>query len=78
MHKVVKRIYMMHGTIDTFTSYPMNNKSGIGFAKELKRQLEKRFPDKGTKDKLTCMPCMASYLAPSLNGCTWRKKIGLR
>ena len=65
MHKVVERIYMMYGTIDTLTSYPMNNKSGIGFARELKRQLEKRFPDKGTKDKL---PCMANYLAPQFKG----------
>ena len=32
MHKVVERIYTMHGTVDTFTSYPMNSKSGIGFA----------------------------------------------
>ena len=38
MHRVVERIYTMHGTIDSFTSNPMNNKSGIGFARELKRQ----------------------------------------
>ena len=56
MHRVAERIYTMHGIIDTFTSNPMNNKSGIGFARELKRQLEKRFPDKGTKESYPAWP----------------------
>ena len=38
---------------------------GIGFARELKKQLEARFPKKGTDNKLRRM---ANYLAPQFRG----------
>ena len=61
MHRVLERLYTMHCTIDDFTSDPVNSRNGVGFARELKTQIEKRFPRQGTEKKL---PCMANYLAP--------------
>ena len=51
MDRVLERIYTMH--------------SGIGFGRELKRQIERRFPEKGTTKPLACM---ANYLSPKLKG----------
>ena len=65
MHRVVERIYSMHCIIDEFLTNPDNNKYGLGFARELKRQIEERFPQKGTKSKWRRM---ANYLAPQFKG----------
>ena len=65
MHRVLERLYTMHCTIDDFTSDPVNSRNGVGFARELKKQIEKRFPRQGTEKKL---PCMANYLAPQFKG----------
>lgn len=63
MNRVVERLYSMHCLLDEFVADPSN--SGIGFGRELRRQIEKRFPEKGTTKPL---PCMANYLAPNLKG----------
>ena len=65
MHRVVERIYSMHCIIDEFLTNLNNNKYGIGFARELKRQIEERFPQKGTVNKWRRM---ANYLAPQFKG----------
>ena len=65
MHRVVERIYTMHSQIDSFISKPSNNRYGIGFARELKKQIEVRFPETGTKNKLRCF---ANFLAPQYKG----------
>ena len=61
MHRVVVRIYSMHTIIDDFTNDINNTRYGIGFARELKQQIEKRFPNTGTDNKLRRF---ANYLAP--------------
>ena len=63
MNRVLERLYSMHCLLDEFVADPSN--SGIGFARELRRQIEKRFPEKGSTKPL---PCMANYLAPNLKG----------
>ena len=63
MDRVLERIYTMHCLLDEFISNPSN--SGIGFGRELRRQLEKRFPEKGTNNPLACM---ANFLSPKLKG----------
>lgn len=65
MHRVVERIYSMHFIIDGFINNPINSRYGIGFARELKRQIEVRFPDKGTGNKLNRL---ANYLSPQFKG----------
>ena len=65
MHRVIERIYTIHCIIDDFITNPANNMHGIGFARELKQQLEARFPKKGTDNKLRRM---ANYLAPQFRG----------
>ena len=63
MNRVIERLYSMHCMLDEFVADPSN--SGVGFGRELKRQIERRFPEKGTTKPL---PCMANYLAPNLKG----------
>ena len=53
----------MHCLMDEFIGDPSN--SGIGFGRELKRQIERRFPEKGTTKPLACM---ANFLSPKLKG----------
>ena len=65
MHRVVERIYSMHIIIDDFIRNPMNSRFGVGFARELKKQIEVRFPNKGTENKLNRL---ANYLAPQFKG----------
>ena len=65
MHRVVERIYSMHFIIDEFISNPINSRYGVGFARELKKQIEVRFPDKGTGNKLNRL---ANYLSPQFKG----------
>ena len=65
MHRVVERIYTMHSVIDQFVDNTNNNMFGIGFARELKKNIEKRFPNTGTDDKLRRF---ANYLAPQYKG----------
>ena len=65
MHRVIERIYTMHSVIDEFVSNVENNRYGIGFARELKKQIEKRFPNIGTDNK---MRRFANYLAPAYKG----------
>jgi hypothetical protein len=65
MHRVVERIYTMHSQIDNFIAKPSNNRYGVGFARELKKQIEVRFPEVGTENKLRCF---ANFLAPQYKG----------
>ena len=65
MYTVIERIYTMHAVIDEFIVNPRNNRFGIGFARELKKNIEKRFPNTGTDDKVRRM---ANYLAPQYKG----------
>ena len=55
----------MHSVIDEFVSNVENNRYGIGFARELKKQIEKRFPHIGAENK---MRRFANYLAPAYKG----------
>ena len=65
MHRVIERIYSMHCTIDEFVAHPANNMHGKLFARELKKQIEERFPNKGSDNKLRRL---ANYLAPQFKG----------
>ena len=65
MHRVVERIYSMHLIIDGFINNPINGRYGFRFAGELKRQIEVRFPDKGTWNKWNRL---ANYLSPQFKG----------
>ena len=65
MHRVIERIYSMKSQIDAFIGKPSNNRYGIGFARELKKQIEVRFPDTGSQNKLRCF---ANFLAPQYKG----------
>ena len=51
----------MHFIIDEFMSNPSNSRYGVGFARELNKQIEVRFPDKGTGNKLNIL---ANSLSP--------------
>ena len=48
MHRVIERLYTMHSIIDDFIAKPSNNRYGVGFGRELKKQIEVRFPNTGT------------------------------
>ena len=65
MQRVVERLYTMHCVLDDFIENPSNNRHGVGFARELKKQIEKRFPNKGTDNKFRRM---ANFLAPQFKG----------
>ena len=65
MHRVVERIYSMHCIIDEFLGNPTNSRHGVGFGRELKKQIEQRFPQKGTNNKWRRI---GNYLAPQFKG----------
>ena len=65
MHTVIERLYNMHAVIDEFIACPRNNRYGIGFARELKKNIEHRFPNTGTDEKLRRI---SNYLAPQFKG----------
>ena len=66
MHRVIERLYTLQCTIEAFIQSPESRGGvGIGFARELQKQLERRFPSKGTQKNL---PRMANYLAPQFKG----------
>ena len=65
MHRVIERLYTLQCTIDAFIEGPESRVVGVGFARELKTQLDKRFPLKGTQKNLARM---ANYLAPQFKG----------
>ena len=65
MHRVIERVYSMKAEIDAFISEPSNNRYGVGFARELKKQINTRFPDTGSRNKWRCI---ANYLAPQYKG----------
>ena len=70
MHRVVERIYSMHFIIDEFISNLSYSRYGVGFARELKKQIEVRFPDKGRGNKLNRL---ANYLSPQFKGIHLKK-----
>ena len=63
--KVIAEIFNVQTTLRKFVENPDNCGYGITFAKELKKQIEIRFPDKGT-DRVQRR--MANYLSPRLRG----------
>ena len=65
MQTVIEQLHNLHDIIDEFVDDKNNSKYGIGFAKELKIQIEKRFPNKGGDDRVKRM---ANYLSPHLKG----------
>ena len=65
MDKVIAEVFNIQTTLRTFINTPGNCGYGIGFAKELKAQIEVRFPDKGT-DRVQRR--MANYLSPKFKG----------
>ena len=65
MQTVIEQLYSLHEHIDTFTKDKENTRYGIGFAKELTNQVEKRFPNKGGDDKIRRM---ANLLNPHIKG----------
>jgi hypothetical protein len=65
MQTVIEQLYTLHENINTFIKDEGNTTYGIGFAKELKTQIEKRFPNKGADDGIRRM---ANYLNPHLKG----------
>ena len=46
--KVISEIFNLQTTLRDFVNNPTDCGYGIGFARELKTQVEIRFPDKGT------------------------------
>ena len=65
MQTVIEQIYSLHEHIETFIKDKENSRYGIGFARELKTQVEKRFPNKGGDDNINRM---ANFLNPHLKG----------
>ena len=65
INKVISEIFKVQTILRNFINTPGNCGYGIGFAKELKAQIEKRFPDKGT-DRVQRR--MANYLSPDIRG----------
>ena len=65
MQTVIEQLYSLDEHIDTFTKDKENTRYGIGFAKELTNQVEKRFPNKGGDDKIRRM---ANLLNPHIKG----------
>ena len=62
---VIDRVYTMIENLKKFASTASNSGSGIMFARELKKQLESRFPAYGSRVDLNCY---GNYLDPSLKG----------
>ena len=65
MDKVIAEVLNIQTTLRTFINTPGNCGYGIVFARELKAQIEARFPDKGT-DRVQRR--MANYLSPKFRG----------
>ena len=63
INRKLERLYSMHCLLDEYIANKSNGAIGLG--RELKRNLEKRFPEKGTTDPLACM---GNYFAPDLKG----------
>ena len=61
MQTVIQQLYSLHENIETFIKDKQNTRYGIGFARELKKQIEVRFPETGTKNKLRWF---VNFLAP--------------
>ena len=70
LNMVVDRVYCMEEELKAFISDATNDKFGVTFAKELKKNLEKRFPNHGM-DVLERRA--ANYLDPHLKGIHLRK-----
>ena len=67
MNRVLERLIINHELLDHFISDPKNSreKYGVTFARTLKEQIEKRFPEKG----LNCsLRRSANYLDPTFKG----------
>ena len=67
MNRVLERLFINHELLDHFISDPKNSreKYGVTFARTLKEQIEKRFPEKG----LNCsLRRSANYLDPTFKG----------
>ena len=65
IHRVIERLYTMHSVLDQFINDRRNNMHGVGFARELKKQLEIRFPNTGSENKYRRF---GNYLAPQFRG----------
>ena len=65
IHRVLERIYFNHYILNKFISDPINCNFGIGFARTLKRNIEKRFPN---KEVAVDIRRFANYLAPQFKG----------
>merc|ERR1712179_651516 len=65
MHRVLERIYHNHYLLNQFINNKDNCHFGIGFAKSLKRNLERRFPNRGCEVKERRF---ANYLAQQFEG----------
>ena len=63
--KVIAQIFNVHTALREFINNTSNCGYGIGFARELKKQVEHRFPDKGT-DRVQRR--IANYLSPNYRG----------
>ena len=65
MHKTIAELYKIHHVLKTFIDNKNNCGFGIGFARELKKQIESRFPNKGAE---SMERRQANYLAPQFRG----------
>ena len=65
MHKTIAELFKIHHVLQTFIDNRNNCGFGIGFARELKKQIEKRFPNKGAESQERRQ---ANYLAPQYKG----------
>ena len=65
INKVIAEVFNVQTFLRNFITTPGNCGYGIMFARELKEQIENRFPDKGT-DRVQRR--MANYLDPKLRG----------
>jgi hypothetical protein len=65
INRVIERIYTNQMELTEFIENPENNRNEVTFARELKRNLEKRFPNLGMDLSLRRM---ANFLDPSFKG----------
>ena len=65
MQKTIAELFKVHHVLKTFINNINNCGFGIGFARELKKQIEKRFPNKGADSKERRQ---ANYLTPQYRG----------
>ena len=65
MHEVTAELFKIHHILQSFINNRNNCGFGIEFARELKKQIEKRFPDRGTDRQERRI---ANYLAPQYRG----------